>query len=179
VRCNRNQQFCLCKLKGAPGTVRDAFDSRLVGVDKSGSQQGWESIRKDMSKSKVQLPSDRLPSIKVAAMPKDANAGGSIFGGWILSQIDIAAAIPALERAKGRVATVAVNSVEFHQPVFVGDVISCYADIIKTGNTSITVKVEVYAERNPADKQIIKVTEAELTYVALDENRKPRKLPEV
>ncbi len=132
-----------------------------------------------MSKSNVQLPTDRLPSIKVAAMPKDTNSGGSIFGGWIMSQIDIAAAIPALERAKGRVATVAVNSIEFHQPVFVGDVVSCYADIVKTGKTSITVKVEVYAERNPADKEIVKVTEAELTYVALDENRRPRLLPEI
>jgi acyl-CoA thioesterase YciA len=112
-------------------------------------------------------------------MPKDTNSGGSIFGGWIMSQIDIAAAIPALERAKGRVATVAVNSMEFHQPVFVGDVVSCYADIIKTGKTSITVKVEVYAERNPANKEIVKVTEAELTYVALDENRKPRLLPDL
>lgn len=130
-----------------------------------------------MSNVNSQLPVDRQPAIKIAAMPKDTNAGGSIFGGWIMSQIDIAAAIPALERAKGRVATVAVNSIEFHQPVFVGDVISCYADVIKTGNTSITVKVEVYAERNPSDKQVIKVTEAELTYVALDENRKPRKLP--
>ena len=132
-----------------------------------------------MAKSNVQLPADRLPAIKVAAMPKDTNSGGSIFGGWIMSQIDIAAAIPALERAKGRVATVAVNSMEFHQPVFVGDVVSCYADIIKTGKTSITVKVEVYAERNPADKEIVKVTEAELTYVALDENRKPRLLPDL
>ena len=116
-------------------------------------------------------------ALQTLAMPADTNANGDIFGGWIMSQIDIAAAIPALERAKGRVATVAVNSIEFHQPVFVGDVISCYADVIKTGNTSITVKVEVYAERNPSDKQVIKVTEAELTYVALDENRKPRKLP--
>lgn len=132
-----------------------------------------------MPKSNVQLPTDRQPSIRVAAMPKDTNAGGSIFGGWILSQIDIAAAIPALERAKGRVATVAINSVEFHQPVFVGDIISCYADIIKTGGTSITVKVEVYAERNPADKETVKVTEAELTYVALDGDRRPRILPEV
>ena len=110
-------------------------------------------------------------------MPKDTNPGGSIFGGWLMSQIDIAAAIPALERAKGRVATVAVNSMEFHEPVFVGDVISCYADIVKTGRTSITVKVEVYSERNPANKKIVRVTEAELTYVALDENRRPRDLP--
>ncbi len=129
--------------------------------------------------SSIQLPTDRLPTIRVVAMPKDANPGGFIFGGWIMSQIDIAAAIPAWERARGRTATVAVNSMEFHEPVFVGDVISCYADIIKTGRTSITVKVEVYAERNPTDPMIVKVTEAQLTYVALDENRKPRQLPEL
>lgn len=127
----------------------------------------------------VQLPIDKQPAIKVAAMPKDANPGGSIFGGWIMSQIDIAASIPALERAKGRVVTVAVNSMEFHEPVFIGDIVSCYADIIKTGYSSIIVKVEVYAERNPANKEIVKVTEAELTYVALDENRKPRQLPDL
>ncbi len=125
----------------------------------------------------VELPKDKLPAIKIAAMPKDTNPGGSIFGGWIMSQIDIAAGITALERAKGRVVTVAVNSMEFHEPVFVGDVISCYADVVKTGNTSITIKVEVYAERNPSNKEIVKVTQAELTFVALDENRKPRQLP--
>jgi acyl-CoA thioesterase YciA len=127
----------------------------------------------------TELPKDKHPTIKVVAMPKDANPGGSIFGGWIMSQIDIAAAIPALERAKGRVATVAVNSMEFHEPVFIGDVVSCYADIINTGHSSITIKVEVYAERNPSDKKTVKVTEAELTYVALDENRKPRQLPDL
>lgn len=128
---------------------------------------------------KVTLPTDRLPTTRIVAMPKDTNPGGSIFGGWIMSQIDIAAAIPALERAKGRVVTVAANSIEFHEPVFVGDVVSCYADVVKTGRSSITVKVEVYAERNPADKHTVKVTQAELTYVALDENRKPRPLPDI
>ena len=127
----------------------------------------------------VELPKDRQPEIKIVAMPKDTNPGGSIFGGWIMSQIDIAGAVPALERARGRVATVAVNSIEFHEPVFVGDVVSCYADIIKTGHSSITIKVEVFAERNPSNKKTVKVTEAELTYVALDENRKPRQLPDL
>ncbi len=124
----------------------------------------------------VELP-DQQPAIRVVAMPKDTNAGGSIFGGWIMSQVDIAGSIAALERAKGRVVTVAVNSFEFHQPVFVGDLISCFADVIKTGRTSITVKVEVYAQRNPSEVQTVKVTEAELTYVALNENRKPRAVP--
>lgn len=130
-------------------------------------------------KSTISLPADKLPTIRVVAMPKDTNPGGSIFGGWIMSQIDSAAAIPALERARGRVVTVAVNSMEFHEPVFVGDVVSCYAEVIKTGRSSITVNVDVYAERNPTNPVIVKVTEAQLTYVALDENRKPRPLPEL
>lgn len=131
------------------------------------------------AKSTISLPADKLPTIRVVAMPKDTNPGGSIFGGWIMSQIDSAAAIPALERARGRVVTVAVNSMEFHEPVFVGDVVSCYAEVIKTGRSSITVNVDVYAERNPTNPVIVKVTEAQLTYVALDENRKPRPLPEL
>ncbi len=120
---------------------------------------------------------DKQPAIRVAAMPADTNYAGTIFGGWIMSQVDIAGSIAALKRAKGNVVTVAVNSFEFHQPVFVGDVISCYAEVIKVGRTSITVKVEVYAQRNPGNPETTKVTEAELTYVALDENRKPRSVP--
>jgi len=120
---------------------------------------------------------DKQPAIRVAAMPADTNSGGSIFGGWIMSQVDIAGSIAALERARGRVVTIAVNSFEFHQPVFPGDLISCYSDVIKVGRTSLTVKVEVYAQRNPGNLKTIKVTEAELTFVALDENRKPRSIP--
>lgn len=129
-----------------------------------------------MNEKKTVLP-DKQPAIRVAAMPADTNSAGTIFGGWIMSQVDIAGSIIALERAKGRVVTVAVNSFEFHQPVFVGDLISCYAEVIKVGRTSITVKVEVYAQRCPSNPKTIKVTQAELTYVALDENRKPRGIP--
>ena len=129
-----------------------------------------------MNEKNTVLP-DKQPAIRVAAMPADTNSAGSIFGGWIMSQVDIAGSIAALERARGRVVTVAVNSFEFHQPVFVGDLISCYAEVIEVGRTSITVKVEVYAQRNPGNPETIKVTEAELTYVALDENRKPRSVP--
>ena len=124
----------------------------------------------------VELP-NKLPAIRVSAMPADANAGGSIFGGWIMSHVDIAGSIAALERAKGRVVTVAVNSFEFHEPVYIGDLISCFADVVSVGRTSIRVKVEVFAQRNPANVQTVKVTEAELTYVAVDDNRKPRKVP--
>ena len=129
-----------------------------------------------MNEKNTVLP-DKQPAIRVAAMPADTNSAGTIFGGWIMSQVDIAGSIAALERARGRVVTVAVNSFEFHQPVFVGDLISCYAEVIEVGRTSITVKVEVYAQRNPGNPETIKVTEAELTYVALDENRKPRSVP--
>ncbi len=115
---------------------------------------------------------NKQPALRVYAMPKDANALGDIFGGWIMSQVDVAGSVAASRRADGRVVTVAVNSFEFHQPVYVGDLISCYAEIVKVGNTSITVDVQVYAERNRIEKPV-KVTEAVLTYVAIDENRKP------
>ncbi len=124
----------------------------------------------------VKLP-NKLPTIKVTPMPADTNAGGSIFGGWIMSQVDIAGSIAAVERAKGRVVTVSVNSFEFHEPVFVGDLISCFTDVINVGRTSIKVKVEVFAQRNPVNPQTVKVTEAVLTYVAIDENRRPRVVP--
>lgn len=124
------------------------------------------------------LPKDRTPAIRVPAMPKDANAGGSIFGGWIMSHVDIAGSIPALVRAKGAIVTRAVESFEFIKPVFVGDMISCYADIISEGRTSVKVKVEVYSEG--ISKGVVvcnKVSEAVLVYVAIDEGRKPRRLP--
>jgi acyl-CoA thioesterase YciA len=124
------------------------------------------------------LPEDREPTIRVLAMPTDTNAAGDIFGGWIMSQVDIAGSIAAYRRARGRVVTVAVNSFEFHQPVFVGDLISCYAEVIRIGRTSLSVKVEVYAERNRKVEECIKVTEALLTYVAVGEDRRPRVVPE-
>ncbi|MCI0506378.1 MAG: acyl-CoA thioesterase [Gammaproteobacteria bacterium] len=121
----------------------------------------------------VKLP-DEQPTMRLPARPTDTNASGDIFGGWIMSQVDLAGAIVASRRAKGRVVTVAVNSFQFHKPVYVGDLISCYASVQKTGNTSITIFVEVYAERFPERTECIKVTEATLTYVAVDDNRKPR-----
>jgi acyl-CoA thioesterase YciA len=119
----------------------------------------------------------REPTIRVAAMPSDANYTGDIFGGWLMGQVDVAGSIPALHRAKGRVATIAVNSFVFKQPIFVGDVVSFYTRIVKVGTTSITVEVEVYAQRNPAKPTCVKVTEATLTYVAVGEDRKPRAVP--
>jgi len=121
---------------------------------------------------------ERQPTTRVLTMPKDTNAAGDIFGGWIMSQVDIAASIAAHRRAKGRVVTVAVNEFQFHQPVYVGDLISCYADISKVGNTSLTVHVEVIAERDRGVEQRLKVTEANLTFVAVDEQGNKRTVPE-
>ena len=115
----------------------------------------------------------REPTLRVVPMPSDANYTGDIFGGWIMSQVDIAGAIPAIELAKGRVATVAVNSFVFKQPVMIGDVVSFYAKVVRVGRTSITVDVEVYARRR-ALLEVVKVTEATLTYVAVDDERRPR-----
>jgi acyl-CoA thioesterase YciA len=118
-----------------------------------------------------------MPTLRVMPMPADANVHGDVFGGWIMAQVDVAGAIPAVRRANGRVGTVAVNSFVFKQPVFVGDLLSFYAKIVKTGTTSVTVNVEVYAERNRLQAEIVKVTEATLTYVATGEDRRPRVLP--
>jgi acyl-CoA thioesterase YciA len=120
----------------------------------------------------------RQPTLRVVAMPSDCNFGGDVFGGWIMGQVDIAGCIPALHLAKGKVVTVAVNSFVFKQPLFMGDIVSFYASIVKVGRTSITVNVEVYAQRDPAEPTCVKVTEATLTYVAVDDNRKPRVVPQ-
>lgn len=127
--------------------------------------------------SDTSLPAGKIPELRVMPMPADANVYGDVFGGWIMAQVDIAGSLQAVRRSNGRVATVAVNSFVFKHPVFVGDLLSFYAEIVKVGNTSITVNVEVYAERNRLQAVTVKVTEATLTYVATDENRKPRSIP--
>ncbi len=130
-----------------------------------------------MSEAPTNSLPEGMPTLRVMPMPADANIHGDVFGGWIMAQVDIAGALPAVRRANGRVGTVAVNSFVFKQPVFVGDLLSFYAKIVKTGRTSITVNVEVYAERNRLQADIVKVTEATLTYVATGEDRRPRELP--
>ena len=130
----------------------------------------------DVVSDTVTLPLDRQPTIRIIPMPADTNANGTIFGGWVMAQVDLAGSVPASERAMGRVVTVAVNSFLFKQPVFVGDLVSFYAQVTKTGRTSITVEVEVYAQRHRFGSEVVKVTEAVLTYVAIDENHKPRPL---
>ncbi len=125
----------------------------------------------------VALPAGKVPALRVVPMPADANQNGDIFGGWIMSQVDVAGGTVAGRLARGRVATVAVNSFVFKQPVQIGDLLSFYADVVKVGNTSVTVNVEVYAERRPTDPTVVKVTEATLTYVAIDTNGQPRPVP--
>lgn len=125
----------------------------------------------------LQLPEDRQLVMRVMPMPADANGNGDIFGGWIMAQVDLAGAVLPARISKGRIATVAVNQFVFKQPVSVGDLLSFYAKVERIGNTSVTVHVEVYAERNPADLQVVKVTEANLTYVAIDLKGQPRQIP--
>ena len=125
----------------------------------------------------TKLPENKEPVLRMVPMPADANQHGDIFGGWIMAQVDIAGSVLAARRALGRVATIAVNSFQFKQPVFIGDVLSFYGEIVRVGNTSITVNVEVYAQRNPSELETVKVTEATLTYVATGPDRKPRPVP--
>jgi acyl-CoA thioesterase YciA len=129
-----------------------------------------------MTAPTVALPAGE-PALRVVPMPADANYHGDIFGGWIMAQVDIAGSVPASRRARGRIATVAVNSFVFKEPVLIGDLVSFYATITHVGRTSITVEVEVYAQRNPIEEITVKVTEASLTYVAVGADRRPRELP--
>ena len=129
--------------------------------------------------SPLQLPADRQLVMRVMPMPADSNPNGDIFGGWIMAQVDLAGAVLPARIAKGRIATVAVNQFVFKQPVSIGDLLSFYAKVERIGTTSITVNVEVFAERNPANLHVVKVTEANLTYVAIDADGKPRPVPKV
>lgn len=129
-----------------------------------------------MSDIPVQLP-DRQPTLRVEPNPADVNQFGDIFGGWVMSQVDIAGGVHAMRRARGRVATVAVNAFLFKQPLSVGDVVSFFTRTEKIGRTSITVNVEVYAERNPVQPITVKVTEATLTYVSLHDDGSKREIP--
>ena len=125
----------------------------------------------------VQLPTDKELVLKVIPMPADCNANGDIFGGWVMAQVDLAGSVVPARHVNGRMATVAVNQFIFKQPVRVGDILSFFSQITRVGNTSVTVDVEVYAERFRAQGQYVKVTEASLTYVAIDETGKPRPIP--
>ena len=125
----------------------------------------------------LRLPDDRQLVLRVMPMPADANGNGDIFGGWIMAQVDIAGAVLPARIAKGRIVTVAVNQFIFKQPVSVNDLLSFYAKVERIGKTSVTVNVEVYAERDPSNLHVVKVTEANLTYVAIDREGRPRAIP--
>ena len=128
----------------------------------------------------AETPPQTQPVGRIIAMPADTNPEGDIFGGWLLAQMDLAGATPAFERANGRCATVALDGMVFHQPVSVGDEVSIYANIIRTGRTSIRVHVEAWKRsRYRASDAPVRVTEGVFTYVAIDEDRKPRPLPQV
>ena len=124
----------------------------------------------------VELPTNKELVLKVIPMPADCNANGDIFGGWVMAQVDLAGSVVPARHVDGRMATVAVNQFIFKQPVRVGDILSFFAEVTRIGNTSITVQVEVYAERFRSQKRYVKVTEASLTYVAIDDFGKPRKI---
>ncbi len=128
----------------------------------------------------VKLPENEMPVLRIVPMPADTNAHGTIFGGWVMAQVDIAGSIPAWDRAQGPVVTVAVNSFVFKEAVYVGDLVSFYARVLKVGRTSITVDVEVFSQRGRVGGRgdVVKVTEAQLTYVAIDERRQPRLVPD-
>ena len=149
----------------------------------------WRStwkVRMTMSRPPRQDPPEHAPIandlsagepfVRTLAMPADTNPAGDIFGGWLLAQMDLAAGTAAYARAKGRVATIAVDAMTFHKPVFVGDLVSCYAEVLKVGRTSITMQVEVWARRARTGEEV-KVTEGRFTCVAIDEDRKPRMVP--
>ena len=127
--------------------------------------------------SDEERPPKTEPAMRTQAMPRDANVNGDIFGGWVMAQMDIAGAVPAAPRAKGRIATVAVEAMRFHQPIAIGDLVTCYSEIVRTGTTSITVKVETWAKRRLSGADV-KVTEGTFVYVAIDENGRPRPLPD-
>jgi acyl-CoA thioesterase YciA len=138
-----------------------------------------EKNRATDSSAPLQLPDDRQLVLRVMPMPADANGNGDIFGGWIMAQVDLAGAVLPARIAKGRIVTVAVNQFIFKQPVSMGDLLSFYAKVERVGTTSVTVNVEVFAERDPSNLHVVKVTEANLTYVAIDMQGKPRPIPKV
>ena len=115
-------------------------------------------------------------ALQTLAMPRDANTNGDVFGGWVLSQMDLAGGVPAARRAKGRIATVAVEAMRFHAPISIGDLVSCYAEITRVGTTSITVHIETWATRKKSDRKV-RVTEGTYVFVAIDERGQPRPVP--
>ncbi len=161
-----------------PVTVK-VTEARLtyVAVDGEGNKRLVGEADPACAPGGCAEPSDKELVLRVVPFPADLNPAGDVFGGWIMSMVDIAGAVPAIRQARSKVATVAVDSFVFKQPVSVGDVVSFYAEIVHVGTTSVTVEVEVYARRNPENPVVVKVTEAKLTYVAIDELRTKHPIP--
>jgi len=135
-------------------------------------------LNKDPDKSAVRAEPERPlagrdPALRTFAMPRDANPNGDVFGGWIMAQMDLAGAVAAVRRARGRVATVAVEAMEFHRPVNIGDLVSCYAEVTRVGRSSMRVEIETWVERRTT-RAIEKVTAGTFTYVAIDDKGRPR-----
>ncbi len=122
-------------------------------------------------------PPDEEPALRTLAMPADANPAGDIFGGWVLAQMDLAGGLPAVRRSQGRVVTIAVEAMRFHQPIFIGDLVTCYARVTKVGRTSMHVKIETWVTRHRAGIEVL-VTEGTFVYVAVDDEGRPRPLPD-
>lgn len=135
-------------------------------------------MKPDVSLNPHALPAEQ-PQLRVMTMPADTNPAGVIFGGWLMSHVDVAASIPAIRRAQGRVTTVAVNAMQFHQPLQVGDLVSFFAEVVAVGRTSITVQARVYAERLTDLGRCVHITDATLTFVAIDAQGQPRQVPEL
>ena len=129
------------------------------------------------SSEPVALPTDKELVLKVIPMPGDTNGNGDIFGGWVMAQVDLAGSVLPARYTQGRMATVAVNEFVFKQPVRVGDILSFFSSVTRIGRTSVTVQVEVYAENFERQGQYMKVTQALLTYVAIDDDGRPREIP--
>ena len=127
--------------------------------------------------TETERPPDAEPALRTLAMPADANPSGDIFGGWVLAQMDLAGGVPAAQRAGGRVVTVAVEAMRFHAPIAVGDLVTCYARVVRSGRTSITVGIETWARRRRGPVEV-KVTEGTFIYVAIDDDGQPRPLPD-
>ena len=154
-------------------TAPSANGSISEALQTEAARQGVDTR---LTRAPASLPTDKELVLKVIPMPADCNANGDIFGGWVMAQVDLAGSVLPARHVEGRMATVAVNEFVFKQPVRVGDILSLFASVSRIGNTSITVQVEVYAERFRAQGQYIKVTEASLTYVAIDDAGRPRKI---
>jgi acyl-CoA thioesterase YciA len=153
-----------------------SFESSVLPANTAATAPGAFAADPETRALHGQLPTDKELVLKVIPMPADCNANGDIFGGWVMAQVDLAGAVLPARYVDGRMATVAVNQFIFKQPVRVGDILSFFAAVTRIGNTSITVQVEVFAERFRAQGRYFKVTEASLTYVAIDDAGKPQKI---